>query len=155
MGDYQERSETVEAICSKAQKGVFDAIPEKWRIDVPSFKKNPDARVVSESCGILTAKQLEITSQDATSLLPKIHNAEYSAVEVTEAFCARAAIAHQMVNCLTAFFYEEALGVAKHLDEILAQTKKPVGALHGLPICVKVRQALSSRTITDSNRICK
>ena len=142
MGDYQERSETVEAICSKAQKGVLDAVPEKWRIDARQFKKSNDARGIPEASGLLTRKQLEITSQDASSLLPKIHAGQLSAVEVTEAFCARAAIAHQMVNCLTAFFLDEALAVARHLDEVLAQTKKPVGLLHGLPICVKVRSTV-------------
>lgn len=139
MDNNEEGRETVEAICIKAQDGVLDAIPQKWRIDTQQYKKNPDSRGVPEACGVLTKKQLEITAQDASSLLPKIHAGELTAVEVTEAFCARAAIAHQMVNCLTAFFFEEALEVARHHDEMFALTSKPVGPLHGLPICVKVR----------------
>ena len=135
MANDQERSESVEAVCARAQKGVIDAIPEKWRIDVQHWKRNTDARGVPEACGILTQKQLKITGQDATSLLSELYAGEVSAVEVTEAFCARAAVAHQMVNCLTAFFPEEALELARHLD---AQPKKPAGPLHGLPICVKV-----------------
>lgn len=135
MVDEQERDESVKAICSEAQKGVLDAIPEKWRIRVQCWKKNKDARGVPEACGVLTPGQLDITSQDATSLLPKLHAGELNAVEVTEAFCARAAVAHQMTNCLTAFFPDEAREVARQLDEM---TRKPVGPLHGLPICVKV-----------------
>ena len=138
MADHQERSESVDAICSTAQKGVLDAIPDKWRIDVLTFKKNTDSRGVPKASGVLTPKQLEITSQNATSLLSKMHTGALSAVEVTEAFCVRAAIAHQMVNCLTAFFPDEAIAVARHLDEVFVQNKKPVGPLHGLPICIKV-----------------
>ena len=135
MVDEQERDESVEAICSEAQNGVLDAIPGKWRINVQRWKNNKDARGVPEACGILTPRQLDITGQDTSSLLPKLHAGKLSAVEVTEAFCARAAVAHQMVNCLTAFFPDEALEVARQLDEA---SKKPVGPLHGLPICVKV-----------------
>lgn len=54
---------------------------------------------VPRRCGILSAKQLEITeNHDATSLLEKIHRQELSAYEVTEAFCIRAAIAQQVVG---------------------------------------------------------
>lgn len=141
MDNVQENDGTVDAICSKAQKSVIDAIPMKWRIDIQHWKKNTDARGVPEACGVLTPKQLEITSQDATTLLSMLHAGELSAVEVTEAFCARAAVAHQMVNCLTAFFPDEALALAKHLDEV--RTRKPIGELHGLPICVKVRNGRS------------
>lgn len=53
---------------------------------------------VPRRCGLLTAKQLEITeSYDATSLLENIHRRKLSAYEVTEAFCIRAAIAQQVV----------------------------------------------------------
>jgi amidase len=148
MGDFQERSETAEAICSKAQRGVIEAIPEEWRIDVQKFEKNSDFRGVPEASGVLSAKQLEITGQNACQLLSQIHSGVLSAVEVAEAFCARAAIAHQMVNCLSAFFPDEALGVARHLDEAFAQTKKPVGPLHGLPICVKDMHDLRGKRTT-------
>jgi amidase len=38
---------------------------------------------------------------------------------------------------LTAFFPDEALARAKELDDILAETGKPVGPLHGLPVGIK------------------
>jgi amidase len=41
------------------------------------------------------------------------------------------------VNCLHEFFYETAVADAKRLDEYLAQHKKPVGPLHGVPISLK------------------
>ena len=128
----------VTSICHQAQQGVLDAIPEKWRIDVQKFKVNIDSRDVPAKSGILSSKQLEITEQNATVLLKRTHTGRLTSLEVTEAFCARAAIAHQMVNCLTEFFPEEALETAKKLDEEFAKNKKPIGPLHGLPIAVKV-----------------
>lgn len=41
--------------------------------------------------------------------------------------------------CLTDFWLEEALARARELDEHFAKTGKVVGALHGLPISLKVR----------------
>lgn len=43
------------------------------------------------------------------------------------------------VNCLTAWFLEEGLARAKELDAILEKGGKPVGPLHGVPVCIKVR----------------
>ena len=40
-------------------------------------------------------------------------------------------------NCLIEFFPQEALSTAAALDEHLAKTGEPVGALHGLPVCIK------------------
>lgn len=38
---------------------------------------------------------------------------------------------------MTAFFPDEGLAQAKQLDDILAETGKPVGPLHGLPVGIK------------------
>ncbi len=111
----------VASICSQAQQSVLDAIPEKWRIDAKNFKTNTDSRHVPAKSGILSAKQLEITERDATALLGCMRAGKLTSLEVAEAFCARAAIAHQMVNCLTEFFPEEALETARRLDEEFAK----------------------------------
>ena len=55
----------------------------------------------AETCGILSAREIEITSRnDAVDIVKKIRSKEYSAEEVTIAFCKRAAIAQQLVNGL-------------------------------------------------------
>jgi amidase len=54
-----------------------------------------------------------------------------------KAFCKRAAVAHQLVNCLTEVFFTTALERAKALDEYMAVNRKPMGPLHGLPISLK------------------
>ena len=43
-------------------------------------------------------------------------------------------------KCLTAFFPEEALEVAKSLDAYLKTTGKVIGPLHGLPVSIKVTE---------------
>jgi len=87
----------------------------------------------------LTARELEITCvQDAVALLEKIHSKEWSAFEVTVAFCKRASIAQQLVNCLMDIDFEGGIRRAKELDEYLASTGKVVGPLHGLPVSIKV-----------------
>ncbi|OJJ59809.1 hypothetical protein ASPSYDRAFT_78137 [Aspergillus sydowii CBS 593.65] len=60
-----------------------------------------------------------------------------TSVTVTTAFCKRAAIAHQLTNCLHEFFPEMALARAQYLDDYMAEHKKPKGPLHGLPISLK------------------
>lgn len=77
--------------------------------------------------------------EDATALLAKIHSKEWSAFEVTVAYCKRAAIAQQLVNCLMDIDFEGGMQRAKELDEHLALTGKVVGPLHGLPVSLKVK----------------
>jgi amidase len=53
---------------------------------------------VPRSCGLLTSQQLHITENfDATALAKEIKDGSLTSVEVAEAFCKRAAIAHQLV----------------------------------------------------------
>ena len=49
---------------------------------------------------IMTETQLQITEYRAVDLLELMKTKVYSAVEVTTAFCKRAAIAHQAVSSL-------------------------------------------------------
>lgn len=54
---------------------------------------------IPAKCGILTARELEITEIiDVDILLKKLSSAEWSSVEVTTAFLKRAVIAHQLVS---------------------------------------------------------
>ncbi|KAL4791068.1 amidase [Aspergillus venezuelensis] len=113
------------------------SIPPKWKL-APEHKDGlQDVRRVPEACGLLTKDQLFVTGLDASRLVEDLASGKLSSTQVTEAFCARAAIAHQLVNCLTVFFPDKAVARAKELDEHLKRTGKPVGPLHGLPIALK------------------
>jgi len=64
---------------------------------------------------------------------------ELKSYDVTLAFCKRAAIAQQLINCCTEIMFEEALVRAKECDEFLKKEGRVMGTLHGLPISLKVR----------------
>ncbi|BGP29156.1 hypothetical protein JCM10296v2_000894 [Rhodotorula toruloides] len=144
----EKASWAVEAAAKKAAQSAF--IPSAWRLPSPLLDTLPlDVRPVVAACGLLTARQVTITEIDEASvLLTRLRNGEYSAVEVAEAFCLRAAIAHQLeVVHLTDMSrrptaspkssFDSALARAKQLDEHLALTGEPVGPLHGLPVSLK------------------
>lgn len=97
--------DTWESIASSCQRQVLDAIPTKWRLSTPLDPAVTDVREVPKSCGLLTAEQLSITEQTATELIFQLHKGTLTSVQVTEAFCARAAVAHQCVKHLAPFAY--------------------------------------------------
>ena len=95
--------EPYQELAAKAQAAVLDSIPAKWKLSPKTLAlKNSDNANVMEiptTCGILTPRQIEITENNLTELVAKLAAGKLSSVEVTEAFCARAAIAHQLVSC--------------------------------------------------------
>jgi amidase len=148
MSSWQE-------LAAEKKRRQTAAIPKEWLITRPADDVL-DVTDIPTSCGLLSARELEITavSQLAT-LLNKLATGEWSSVEVTTAFCKRAIIAHQLVcpsspqvvalslirtaqtNCLTEIFIDRALERAAWLDEQLKSTGKVVGPLHGLPVSLK------------------
>ncbi|GAQ45822.1 hypothetical protein AtubIFM57143_006306 [Aspergillus tubingensis] len=116
------------------RQAILDAIPQKWRIQYDTLPIDVTGGFIQ---GYLTPREIEITEADAVAITAQTTVGNWSAVEVTEAFCHRAAIAHQLVNCLHEVFFEDAIRVAKELDEHLAATGKPKGPLHGLPVSLK------------------
>ncbi|KIW74080.1 hypothetical protein Z517_12490 [Fonsecaea pedrosoi CBS 271.37] len=130
-------------LVAKKRAAEAKAIPAEWRL-APSILEsvNADSDIsvleVPATCGLLTPKELEITEKyDAVDLIAKMAAKELSAVEVTQAFCKRAAVAHQVTNCLTEIFFDKALERAKYLDDYLNREGKPMGPLHGMPISLK------------------
>ncbi|KAI1799554.1 amidase [Daldinia bambusicola] len=128
-----------EELAAKKRQELLNSIPQEWRI--PSNLLPPadqdDVTGFPETSGWFTADELAITNQTAAELLPKLASGELKSETATRAFCKRAAAAHQLVNCLSETCFERALSTAKKLDEHLAQTGKPIGPLHGLPISLK------------------
>ncbi|KAL8770995.1 MAG: hypothetical protein Q9209_003414 [Squamulea sp. 1 TL-2023] len=115
-------------------------IPQEWLIPASQLPSNgvSDVMAIPGSCGILSNREIKITEgYDARSLAAAIREKDYSAVEVTTAFCKRAAIANQLTSCLTEPLFTSALARARFLDTHLHRTGQPFGPLHGLPISVK------------------
>lgn len=114
-------------------------IPSKWIIPVHLLPSEEirDVQDWPRTSGFFSAEELEITESTAAEVVRRIARAEWTALEVAEAVCKRAAIAQQLINCLTEIFFDEAFARAKELDEYHAKTGKTVGPLHGLPISLK------------------
>ncbi|KAJ9626890.1 hypothetical protein H2203_003346 [Taxawa tesnikishii (nom. ined.)] len=122
---------------AEKRDSVLALIPEDWRIkDIPSAEEQRDVtgKFIQQ---YLDDREIEITETDAVGIVTKTRAGKWSAEEVAKAFCHRAAIAHQLVNCLHEIFFDAAIESAKQLDEYYAKHKRPIGPLHGLPVSLK------------------
>jgi Asp-tRNA(Asn)/Glu-tRNA(Gln) amidotransferase A subunit family amidase len=132
-----------QTLAAAKRQSNAEKIPKEWLLPsslTDTFTETSTQNVlgVPRSSGLLTDKELELTGNyDATALVELMVSGKVKSVEVTTAFCKRAAIAQQCVNCLTEIMFEEALVRAKQCDEYLEKEGKPIGPFHGLPISVK------------------
>lgn len=128
-----------EKIAKAKQAAVAESIPTEYRIpkDLLPPDSQLDVTTWPKDSGWFLQKELDITGSTASEILQKIASKAWSAEDVTKAFCKRAAAAHQLTNCLSDAFFEEAIQSAAALDEHLQRTGKLVGPLHGLPISLK------------------
>ncbi|KKK24537.1 hypothetical protein P175DRAFT_0438753 [Aspergillus ochraceoroseus IBT 24754] len=125
----------------RKQEDLEGKIPSEWRVSLELLKKVASLDNILDiprQTGMLTQREILLTeSHDATNLLEQLTTGQVSAVEVATAFCKRAAIAQQLTSCLTEIFFDQAISRAQELDRQFAETGKPVGPLHGLPISLK------------------
>ncbi|KAJ5964321.1 uncharacterized protein N7479_004197 [Penicillium vulpinum] len=118
-------------------------IPSDWRLSADQLafaQESPRLLDIDlpRRSGLLSEIELDITENyTASQLLVKLASGQTSSLAVTTAFCKRAAIAQQVISCLTETFFPQALERAKYLDEYLQREGKPIGPLHGLPISLK------------------
>ncbi|KAH6892421.1 acetamidase [Thelonectria olida] len=114
-------------------------IPPEWRLtDYPPIESVSNVLNYIRTSGSLTPEELAITeTHNVQNLLSSLFNGELSSLKVTTAFAKRAALAHQLTNCCTEIFFDDAFTRARQLDDYLALTGKTVGPLHGLPVSVK------------------
>ena len=132
----------VTALSKRADREAL--IPEAWRLPesaktkyggcpISIFAEPLDPAVCP---GILSSHELDVTdrSNDATRLLRLLKQGQVSSVELVTAFCKRAAVAHQLTNCLTEIMFDKAIQQAKEIDAGRESDQRP---LAGLPITFK------------------
>ncbi|KAL3421610.1 amidase [Phlyctema vagabunda] len=129
---------TWEVLAKTKRDSVNALIPKPWLLTspVPPVLEQRDVtgKYIQQ---FLSPREIEITETDAVGIVEKTTSGQWKAKEVAEAFCHRAALAHQMVNCLHEIFFEAAIADAQKLDEYYAEHRKPIGPFHGLPISLK------------------
>jgi amidase len=87
---------TWEDIAADKRSRLESTIPQEWRLkSIPSEDNVMD---VPKKSGILTDKEIAITESSAVDLVEKLASKQLTSVDVTTAFCKRAAIAHQLVQ---------------------------------------------------------
>lgn len=124
---------------AKEKQAARDAlIPSEWKLQQLPSPSTLNVTSIPRECGILTDNELRITEDyDATSLAEAMATRKLTSLEVTTAYCKRAAIAQQLTNCLTEINFDQALVRAKQLDHHLSRYGAPVGPLHGVPVSLK------------------
>ena len=137
---------TWQEIAARKRAARDALIPAAWKLsskflprDPPLFEYGPQNVLnVPRECGLLNSTELQITEgYTIKTLLQALSSRKVSSVDVTTAFCKRAAIAQQLTNCITEPLFDSAIARAKQLDEYLIKHGKPWGPLHGLPVSIK------------------
>ncbi|KAK7897823.1 hypothetical protein LTR67_004453 [Exophiala xenobiotica] len=146
MSSQPQEEAPWQPIARRKQADRASRIPSHWRIPSHLLPHDPPTashgsqkvlHIPSQS-GLLSPSELRITeSYTIPSLLAALSSSRESAEEVATAFCHRAAIAHQLTNCLTEPLFDSAIARARYLDSYLRTHKRPLGPLHGLPVSVK------------------
>jgi amidase len=128
-----------QTIAARKQAERDSKIPIEWKIPT-NLKPSEETNFVQDfpyKSGFFTARELEITESTASTVVSKIASSEWNSVEVVKAVCKRAAVAQQLINCVTEIYFNEAIKRAEDLDAYLKKEGKVIGPLHGLPIsCV-------------------
>lgn len=90
-----------EKAASDKRESVLKLIPSQWVIPKPPSVQEQRDVTGSFVHQYLDKKEIEITETDAVGIVKNTSSGTWTSVEVTEAFCHRAAIAHQLVgyNC--------------------------------------------------------
>ena len=86
-------------LAEKKRRAIFNSIPTKWHIERSKLPSNEQQRDVTGYIQqFLSKRELEITETDVVGIAKETSSGHWTAVEVAEAFCHRASLAHQLVS---------------------------------------------------------
>ena len=84
-------------IAKAKRDAIHESLPKKWLIGpVPSAEEQRDV-TGDYICRFLSKDEIEITETDAVEIVKKTSSGDWTAEDVTRAFCHRATLAHQLV----------------------------------------------------------
>lgn len=89
-----------EALAATKRANTLKKIPEAWRLTPVDLEKVKGQRDLTGPFiqQFLTAGEVSITSKESVNIVNDIKGGRLTAVQVTTAFCKRAAVAHQIVR---------------------------------------------------------
>jgi len=95
-----------QTLAKEKREAINALIPDKWLLKsvLPSVEERRDVTGVYIQ-QFLSPKEIQITETDAVGIVAKTTTGTWKALEVAEAFCHRAALAHQLVCGLTHTMY--------------------------------------------------
>jgi amidase len=86
------------ALAKEKRESVSSLIPKSWLLSTPLLPASEQRDVTGKYIQqFLSAKEIEITETDAVGIVKNTSSGTWKAREVAEAFCHRAALAHQLV----------------------------------------------------------
>lgn len=93
------KGETWEQVGARKRAALLASIPKEWVVPAELLPPDSQSDVTTwpETSGWFTAEELAITDLSASELVSKLASGTYSSVDVTKAFCKRAAAAHALV----------------------------------------------------------
>ncbi|KAF7853915.1 hypothetical protein EAF04_010581 [Stromatinia cepivora] len=119
---------------------IMKKIPLEWRLSPNDLSYARIQRSITGPfiCKYLDQFEQEYLNHDSISILRRIWNGEWTAVQCVRASCKISCIAHQINPCLLNIMIPEALEKARKLDQSFQKCRGSVrGFLHGLPISAK------------------
>ena len=88
-----------ESLAAEKRDSINALIPKSWLLDTPlpstSEQRDVTGKYIQQ---FLAPREVEITETDATGIVKNTTSGVWKAREVAEAFCHRAALAHQFVK---------------------------------------------------------
>jgi len=84
-------------LVAEKKERQLKSIPQDWIVS-PPLDSTLDVTGFPETCGLLSARDIEITSTSTDALLEQLASGAWTAVDVTTAFYKRAIVAHQLVS---------------------------------------------------------
>ena len=88
-----------QSIANAKNANLLALIPPQWILRPSDIPSSTDLRdVTGYTSRFLSPRELEITNATSIKILSSVRSGDWPSVEITRAFCHRAAIAHQLVR---------------------------------------------------------